>query len=60
MIFLPIPDGGRDGHVARIGGFVILRQFFGRTVSDQVIVLDPGEGRDEIRFERVRVDSLTV
>jgi hypothetical protein len=46
--------------MAWIGSFVILRQFFGRAVSDQVIVLDPGEGRDEIRFERVHVDSLTV
>ena len=34
MIFLPIADGGRDGHVARIGGFVVLRQFFGSAVAD--------------------------
>ena len=32
MIFLPITDGGRDGHVTWIGGFVVLRQFFGRAV----------------------------
>ena len=34
MIFVPIADGGGNCHVARIGGFVVLRQFFGRAVAD--------------------------
>jgi hypothetical protein len=33
MIFLPITYGAGDGHVARIGGFVVLCQFFGRAVG---------------------------
>jgi hypothetical protein len=33
VVFLPIADGGGNGHVARIGGFVVLRQFFGRAVA---------------------------
>jgi len=33
MIFLPIPDGGGDGHVTRIGPLIVLCQFFGRAVA---------------------------
>ena len=33
MIFLPITDGGGDGHMTRIGAFIVLRQFFGRAVA---------------------------
>ena len=33
MIFLPITYGAGDGHVARIGGFVVSCQFFGRAVG---------------------------
>jgi hypothetical protein len=33
MIFLPITYGAGDGHVARIGGFVVSRQLFGRAAG---------------------------
>ena len=54
MIFLPITDGGWDGHVTRIGTFVVFRQFFGRAVAGYVVVLELRKSRNQVRFSNAR------